>query len=896
MARWQKVVWMMAALVLLVAVPVVISSNPRLPDDFFPISFWGNRSPSYDSLSVFKAMVMRQHGQTVGLFGDKWYGPILGALDEAEDVGDRLLVWTNHDITGIRAKRWWGHRLLPQREYFDSTYGQAVSDTIFPDSVRHWVEYWVDLLADSVALLGYHTWDEHTVDDHYYSLFFSDDTIGTVINDTLGKPLDSLGVYSLIQHELHEQDSIHLVFVMLNGGFDDTLRGATWWRAVCDLKCDIEGDSSVSNPPDCFGAGNYCINYWQPFGGANFQYTAEKIDSAVAADTCYGDGRVPVWGNLQAVGFSASTASSQGGDDYRIPTLEELRYLTSLHLEHGCKGLLYWRASHWKETHANSDSVHWYAGLLAESGIPFDAPYEEYVYQREHDRYRDPNTLKPFSPASFDPFTDSLPTRPDSLTEEYYLWKYEPYGRRFNALKDITADVHRIGYWLLGLWRADEQHVTISPLGVEPGNLTDVPSIVGMTSSPAGNSVIGSTFAYYLNADFHPAYCPLSCSVSVGVWWPEGGGTSPDTVVLDYSSRRLRPWHFDRVSGSYNEWTWIGFETALEAGAGELVHAFIAEDLPVRDFMVTQPDISFAHPPDTVAPDTVRSWLGPFPDSLLDFAVRDTVRLMADVYNLGFTGVDSVTVIFYDGDPQYEIHEIGSDNISLSALSYPDTLPEVDRAFVDWILPDTSHGAHDIHVVVNHQYEYTDNQVIRRYFHISEADSGNNHAHAPLYVYPLGYATEELEDPWDMDEVGGHSWLTPDIDTVVGAISYPTDSISGVCELQVDSLTDSMQVYLHVGSPRNYIYTDSFDIFRARVYVSDSCSLQVFWYDAYSEEQRLPESPQFIYLRPNRWNIVREDLSEGDWGETVAIDRFGFVIYANANDMIRLSWVKLTKE
>jgi hypothetical protein len=105
MARSQKVVWMMAALVLLVAVPAGISSNPRLPDDFFPVSFWGNRSPSYDSLSVFKAMVMRQHGQTAGLFGDKWYGSILKALDEAEDVGDRLLVWTDHDTTGIRRKK-----------------------------------------------------------------------------------------------------------------------------------------------------------------------------------------------------------------------------------------------------------------------------------------------------------------------------------------------------------------------------------------------------------------------------------------------------------------------------------------------------------------------------------------------------------------------------------------------------------------------------------------------------------------------------------------------------------------------------------------------------------------------------------------------------------------------
>jgi hypothetical protein len=101
MARWRKVLWMTAGLVLVVAVPAGISSNPRLPDDFFPISFWGNQNPRHDSLSVLKAVVMRQHGQTVGLFGGRWYGPILEALDEAEDVGDRLLVWTDHEATGI---------------------------------------------------------------------------------------------------------------------------------------------------------------------------------------------------------------------------------------------------------------------------------------------------------------------------------------------------------------------------------------------------------------------------------------------------------------------------------------------------------------------------------------------------------------------------------------------------------------------------------------------------------------------------------------------------------------------------------------------------------------------------------------------------------------------------
>ncbi|KPJ58192.1 MAG: hypothetical protein AMJ46_14525 [Latescibacteria bacterium DG_63] len=72
MARWQKVVWMAAALVLLVAVPAGISSNPRLPHDFAAISFWGVPRPA-------GGMAVRQRRDWLADVG-KWHPKVDGYL------------------------------------------------------------------------------------------------------------------------------------------------------------------------------------------------------------------------------------------------------------------------------------------------------------------------------------------------------------------------------------------------------------------------------------------------------------------------------------------------------------------------------------------------------------------------------------------------------------------------------------------------------------------------------------------------------------------------------------------------------------------------------------------------------------------------------------------------
>jgi len=73
MARWQKeVVWIATTLLLIVAVPAGISSNPRLPDDFFPISFWGVPRPA-------GGMAMRRSGEWLADVGE-WHPKVDGYL------------------------------------------------------------------------------------------------------------------------------------------------------------------------------------------------------------------------------------------------------------------------------------------------------------------------------------------------------------------------------------------------------------------------------------------------------------------------------------------------------------------------------------------------------------------------------------------------------------------------------------------------------------------------------------------------------------------------------------------------------------------------------------------------------------------------------------------------
>lgn len=885
------------ALTALLAITWIGRAYGGRADNDFPISFWGAFARR-DAWRMQKAVVRRHQGDDM-TFRKQWEGlsdsDFREYLDFDHSMGYRSLVapWAIEEM-------WiWGHSHLAGN-YFRKVPADSVGEAAFRDTVAARVKGVVTGLADHPAVVGWALWGEpdlhhykyrveatphpDTVDDFYYSLFRYDDIVG--------EPLDSASVFSLIVQELHEQDSISGGLIFDSVGGRKPPERVYWWRSVSELKSRDGSPNSI----DCMGsAAPYAVMLHHRAGDPRrfAGRLAALYDSIACADTLGDDGWIHFWPFLQACGWCGFEGETPR-QWYRMLTAEELRLMTSIALEHQAKGLLYWRLTPWDLKRA-SDTNH-YAGLWDENSVPFDVPFEYYAYERNHDHYLDPDVLRPFE-NGFDPFCPTLGPRPDRLTEEYFLWKYGPYARRFNALRDITSSVQRIRHWLLGLWKADRQDVRVSASEVEEDSLTDSPSIMAMTRDTDRADEAGSAWIFCVNHDFHPDYSPLACSVEAGIYWPHESDPANITVV-DYSNRHLRKVQVDSTAGSGRSGRiWISFETRLETGAGELLRVLATDALPPRDFVVTEPDLCFLHPSETIVRETTISWLGPFPGDR-DFVVGDTVRFAALVYNLGFTGADSVRVLFYDGDPRGTGVEIGRDYLSLDALG--GTEPEVDTATTDWPLSDGSDGVHDIHVVVNHEYRYTPQGRSARHF-LSEADSGNNHTHLPLYVFPLDYATEERGDPWDMEERTGSPWGTPDIVRVWNGVVDP-DSISSVCELRIRSGEppgedeDSLQIFLHVGSTDDCIDPDAYGCFRARLYVDDPCSLQVFWHDACDEEERPPTLPPLVDLEGGTWNTVAQRLEGSSWGDAVSVDRFGFLIHGKENDGIRVSWVKLTRE
>jgi hypothetical protein len=606
------------------------------------------------------------------------------------------------------------------------------------------------------------------------------------------------------------------------------------------------------------------------------------VDSTVDPAKVGSQHLTPVWPVITAWG------NSNASDNRRINTPEEISCLVKLTILHETKGVMYFPVFSLSAIET---------GLTDENLTPFDARYEEYVYQRQHDMYNSPDSLRPFNPNECirDPFR-RLGVRPDPDTlgargwETFYDWKYEPYGRNFRNLGRVHAPIHRMKDKFLDLWDADSCVATID----EPDSCAE---IITFTDDPEGGLGDDSRVAmFFVSKDFWNGdtanYGERNFFVTVERSQLPSRFQAPSGScrALDIEERRLRPWHADSVDA------WCKLKVPLTSGQGKLIELVTGSE--VRDFTVADPDIYFKHHPDTSQPDSVRYLLGTFPEDE-DFVVGDTVSLCAKIFNIGFTSADSVTVIFYEGDPRDTIIEIGHVNVPLPALSGYDSSMAI--AHLDWELKaGTSLGAHDIHVVVNHQYEYRDQGQSVRYF-LSEADSSNNHAHSLLYVYPRDYATEKLNDPWDMDGDSTTIWQTSDIDTVTGGVYDLPDSIGGVSELQIAGIYEpdsTMHVYLDLGGQGYYIVPDSFSIFSARIFVDKSCTLQVFWYDDYDEEERTPTFPDEIVLEANEWNLVEQDLTESpsEWLDTSYVTRFGFVLTGYGTTFARVSWVKLTKE
>ncbi len=139
---------------------------------------------------------------------------------------------------------------------------------------------------------------------------------------------------------------------------------------------------------------------------------------------------------------------------YRIPSPQEFLLNCNLALMRGAVALFPYCLRSYSGTTANGDS-YFTVGYLDNNNMPFDAPYEEWVYT---DRWRSdydvipPDSFPPFSDScrvcgDFDPLWD-LPSRPtttgERATEDYLMWKFAAYARRWNSFRKTFAQVAAI--------------------------------------------------------------------------------------------------------------------------------------------------------------------------------------------------------------------------------------------------------------------------------------------------------------------------------------------------------------------------------------------------------------------------------------------------------------------
>ena len=166
---------------------------------------------------------------------------------------------------------------------------------------------------------------------------------------------------------------------------------------------------------------------------------------------------------------------------YRIPTPQEFLMNCNIALMRDIRGLLPYCMIAYLSIH--DDKTAYMAGYLDRNNLPYDAPYEEWVYT---DRWRSdyevipPDSYPPFSDScrlcdDFDPLWD-LPDRPattgERQAEDYLTWKFAAYGRLWNSMRDTFGQIAVIApkltqlHWWMDEWEDYSKCLVINSTGM----------------------------------------------------------------------------------------------------------------------------------------------------------------------------------------------------------------------------------------------------------------------------------------------------------------------------------------------------------------------------------------------------------------------------------------------
>jgi len=774
--------------------------------------------------------------------------------------------------------------------------------------------WYLEVFDEPSAHQLYHMLDsDEALDDYFPSLFTQDTMLTTILQD---------GVFAWIKYKADStfrSDTVYCPSVSTTFSMLHTIDSLTWAgfggislgsdtiqansiRAYFEMQYlqynpqSLPGDT-LDNTPDRLAIDAYPIRlagyYWQTvtadsitvLGSATDLWMLEHyenlMDSTFIPAGSHEDGPFTVNYVPQSYGRCGGEAIWDISGDppdttikynpyaYRIPSPAEFRMLCNIGLLRGAKGVFPFTISsydHWDETTLFAHN----AGLLDINLIPFDDPYENWVYRDRNSSdywYAPPDSIPPWTAADdsqFDPLY-SVNSRPvpaqgsQRNTENYLVWKFAPYGRLWNSLRGTFRQIAWVAPELSQLWwwfSGDKyDNATIEYDGTEPQHFAD-PHIRVFT-----NTSESTCYLYYVNRFCRANSNPFEIEVDANDF--------PDSVdfseyALDHSRRFL-------IEGDETGRDIFTFLDTLDAGEARLLE--MIDGSLAADLRITDPDLFVVMVADG---DTLEN----------DFSSFDSVAVdvVAPYYNMGTADLRNI-VVYLKNETTNEI--IARDTLSFSGLS-TDTCYQPDRsnAIFSWT-PDASE------IGVNVLNVYTETIF-------GEPDPNDNSATLVYFVKPGDYASQVLDDPWDMTEatLNPPAWKTDDIVGMSGWNStLYTDSISGMFEGVITNPSASNSMELNLGTGSSY-YIDTYkyqNISLAGKAVND-LDITVHWLDedsvAHDVDLGIALDDDWAELGP----VSILDL-DSDWDDSDAI-RFWLEFSSDSHTSataVRIGWIKLTE-
>lgn len=607
------------------------------------------------------------------------------------------------------------------------------------------------------------------------------------------------------------------------------------------------------------------------------------MDSTFIPAGDHEDGPFPIHYHPQAVGRSGGRVIWHVSDEeppdtllqytsysYRRPSPAEFRMLCNIGLLRGAKAVMPYSLRSNTSGFGIPEYPHAHtAGLLDENLIPFDAPYEDWVYRDRPTAdffYAPPDTIPPWIAADgsqFDPLY-TVPGRPSTNTtdpkfmEDYLEWKFDSYGRLWDSVKGTFREIAWVAPELSGLWwwfsgdRYDNASITYDSVLI-PLHFAN-PHVRVFTDSTES-----TCYLFYVNRFCRANNSPFKVAVNAA--------TFPDSILfseyaLDHSRRCLIP-------GDSTGIVYYSFLDTLNAGQARLLEMFDDGEGLAADLRITDPDIFVIIPADG--------------DTLTDNAstVGTGFDVYAWVYNMGTEAARNVSVTLEDAVADTVCETV---TVNISGLS-TDSCYRTARALVSFstVTPTTS----DIGV---HVYR------VRAAAISNEPDTLDNSATLVYMVRPGDYATEVLDDPWDMNEASSSppAWKTFDIDSLTGCWGSYTDSISGMFEGNLSNNTTDNSLYLNIGSGRDdWIDADKYHNFSLAGRSKTPVDIVVHWMNSDSSSFSADIQEDLKAVAADIGPVGLFSLNSNWTGDIVKfwLEFTGTNISTN----VRIGWVKLTE-